>query len=104
MPFGVESMYVVTVDFVVRPGSESEFRRHMVANASASRAREPGCLQFDVTLDPLDSASIFLYEVYVDRAAFDAHVASEHFAAFDEVTRDMVARKTVRVFRRIDPA
>jgi (4S)-4-hydroxy-5-phosphonooxypentane-2,3-dione isomerase len=97
-------MYVVTVDFAVRRGHESEFRRHMVANAGASRGGEPGCLQFDVMIDPSDAASIFLYEVYADRAAFDAHVATEHYRAFERATRDMIARKTVRVFDRIDPA
>lgn len=96
-------MYVVTVEFVAKPEHAPPFREAMIENARASREREPGCRQFDVTLDPADGATIFLYEVYDDRAAFEAHCASAHFRDFDERTRDWVARKTVRIYERIDP-
>jgi len=96
-------MYVVTVEFVVQPEQAGRFRDGIVANARASRDAEPGCRQFDVCGSPGDPATIFLYEVYADRAAFDAHLASPHFRAFDAMVRNWVARKTVRTFERIDP-
>jgi quinol monooxygenase YgiN len=97
-------MYVVTVEFIAKGGCEDRFRRYMVANARSSRELEPGCLQFDVAIDPADPATIFLYEIYTGKEAFDEHVASAHFREFNEATQDLVARKTVRVFTRIDPA
>ena len=97
-------MYIVTVLFVAKPERAADFRREMVANARASRDLEPGCRQFDVTVDPADPATIFLYEAYDDRAAFDAHLASEHFKRFDALVRDWVARKDVRIYERVDPA
>jgi quinol monooxygenase YgiN len=96
-------MYVVTVLFVPRPGRAADLREALLANARASREGERGCRQFDVCVEP-GSGSIFLYELYDDRAAFDAHLASAHFRAFDAQVRDWVASKDVRVFERVDPA
>ena len=55
----------------------------MLANAKVSRETEPGCRQFDVCVEA-DTGRTFLYELYDDRAAFEAHLASAHFKAFDE--------------------
>ncbi|MEV0387024.1 putative quinol monooxygenase [Nonomuraea sp. NPDC050643] len=42
--------------------------------------QEPGNLAYVVHADAGEEAAFTLYEQYVDRAAFDAHTASEHFA------------------------
>ncbi|MEO8345429.1 MAG: putative quinol monooxygenase [Betaproteobacteria bacterium] len=96
-------MYVVTVDFTMQPENATRFRVAMVANARTSREVESGCLQFDVCALPGDPATIFLYEVYKDRAAFDAHLAAPHFRAFDETVRDWITGKVVRTYERVDP-
>jgi quinol monooxygenase YgiN len=97
-------MYVVTVEFDIQPARLEEFLPLMRENASASRAGEPGCRQFDVCADPARPASIFLYELYDDRGAFEAHLASAHFRRFDEAVRDMVLNKRVRTLQRLEPA
>ena len=97
-------MYVVTVEFEIKSGKIEEFRKHMIANAAASREKEPGCLQFDVCADPATPDRIFLYELYTDRAAFDAHLAAEHFKTFDRIVAPWIATKTVRSYARLDPA
>jgi quinol monooxygenase YgiN len=96
-------MYVITVDFRVKPEFRDAFRERMIANARASRELEPGCLQFDVCADPANAECIYLYEVYTDRAAFDAHLNSEHFKAFDREVGAWVAAKTVHAYARLDP-
>lgn len=73
------------------------FRAMMLENAKTSVAIEPGCLRFDV-LEPSvhgKTHRVVLYEIYTDRAAFDLHLASGHFKAFDAASRDMVVSKTV---------
>ncbi len=62
--------------------------------------REPGCLRFDVLTPTEDGGApqVFLYEIYRDRAAFDLHLESEHYKAFDASTRGLVSRKTVQAF------
>ena len=96
-------MYVVTVEFDIKADKLDEFRAQMVANARASREREPGCLQFDVCADPANPGRIFLYEVYADRAAFDAHLATEHFKAFDRTVASWIAAKVIRTYVRFEP-
>lgn len=96
-------MYVVSVDFFVKPAHREAFIPQMVANATASLAEEPGCSQFDVAIAQDDPCHIYLYEVYDDRAAFDAHLATAHFRQFNETTADWVQDKRVATFKRIAP-
>ena len=94
-------MYVVIVDFRIKPERLAEFMPLMLENARASRETERGCRQFDVCVDPADKASVFLYEVYDDRGAFDAHLAAAHFKRFDAAVGPMVASKAVRLLNLV---
>lgn len=91
-------MYVVTVVFEISAGSEEAFRNAVQRQAENSLALEEACRRFDVCFDPTRPDRVFLYEIYDDRAAFDAHLASDHFAAFDSKVADMVASKTVETW------
>jgi quinol monooxygenase YgiN len=96
-----EAAFALTVVFELVEGSFSEFHRLVSENAALSVQREPGCLRFDV-LTPLGTQRpphIFLYEIYRDRAAFELHLASEHYRSFDARTRDMVSSKTVVTYK-----
>ncbi len=97
-------MFVVTVDFVVKPGFVDAFRAEMVANARASRSGEPGCRRFEVAFNEQDRSLVFLYELYDDAAAFAAHQRTPHFKAFDATTGPWVERKTARTFVLADSA
>jgi len=91
-------MYAVTVTFRIHPGQKDSFLPAMIANARTSQKDEPGCQQFDVCHD---GDEVFLYELYDDRAAFDAHLASAHFKAFDAVVTPMIAEKHIRLFEEV---
>jgi (4S)-4-hydroxy-5-phosphonooxypentane-2,3-dione isomerase len=93
--------YVVTVVFRAKPEQRDAFRKAMVENATASRTREPGCRQFDVCESP--DATIFLYEVYDDEAAFKAHLATDHFLRFDAAVKPWLEHKQVTVYRLLSP-
>ena len=87
---------VVLVEFDLHPGKEPEFRRLVLENAAASLRDEPGCSLFDVlTPEGGPRDRIVLYEIYDDSAAFDAHLATPHFAEFNEASARLVAKKTV---------
>ena len=94
-------MFVVVVFFESKAAHVSEFHEAIVANAKASVADEPGCRQFDVSRDPSDPATFFLYEVYDDAAAFEAHKAAEHFIHFDALSAPWTASKKVLTYERI---
>ena len=44
---------------------------------------------------------VFLYEFYEDEAAFQTHLASDHFKSFDSRAARMVERKDVRIFSKV---
>ena len=92
--------FVVTVSFKVNEAARAGFLRLAVKNADVSLEVEEGCHQFDVCAD---EDEIFLYEIYTSRAAFDAHLTSDHFMAFDVAVSDMVLQKTVRTYERVRP-
>jgi quinol monooxygenase YgiN len=95
-------VYVVTVLFEPKPEHAAAFRAAMLANAKVSRETEPGCRQFDVCVEA-DTGRTFLYELYDDRAAFEAHLAAVHFKAFDDAIRHWIARKDVKIYERVSP-
>lgn len=95
-------MLVVTVDFRVKPEFVEAFRSEMLANARASRGREPGCRRFDVAFSDADPALVFLYELYDDAAAFEAHQRTGHFRDFDARTAGWISSKAARTFRLAD--
>ena len=90
-------MYVVTVEFTIGAASARPFLVEMLANARASLT-ERGCIQFDVCADPVDHRRVFLYEVYIDRAAFDAHLSTEHFKMFDRTVAPWIESKVVKTW------
>jgi quinol monooxygenase YgiN len=89
------SGYVILVDFHLRPGERAAFRRLIDENARESCRSEPGCRRFDVLEPDGEPDRVLLYEIYDDRAAFDAHVRSAHFARFDAASAALVAEKSV---------
>ena len=92
--------FVLIVEFELKPEDADRFHGLIAENARASVANEPGCLQFDV-VRPQDTPSrLFLYEVYADQAAFDAHIKMPHVAAFFAQAKPMiVSQKATRLDR-----
>jgi len=95
-------MFVVSVTFDVVAGRLDAFLPLILANAKASLQIEAGCHQFDVCQHPDNPTEIYLYELYTDASAFDAHCASDHFRAFVSATDGMVAGKTVSTYSRLN--
>ena len=90
--------YAITVDFRLKPGARQEFRALIDANARDSCRNEPGCRRFDVLAPTGEDDRILLYEIYDDRAAFEAHIKTSHFAAFDKASAALVVEKKVAEF------
>ena len=94
-------MYVITVTFTIKSTHLTEFMTAMLENARTSLEKEEGCHQFDVSADPENPNVIFLYELYTDKSAFDAHLASAHFNNFNDKTANWLDTKEVRAFERL---
>ncbi|MEK0085144.1 putative quinol monooxygenase [Benzoatithermus flavus] len=92
----MDRRHVILVEFTLAPATRDAFRALVLENAAASMQREPGCRRFDVLVpegDPGDR--VILYEIYDDAAAFEAHLASEHYRRFAEAAGPLVLTKAV---------
>jgi (4S)-4-hydroxy-5-phosphonooxypentane-2,3-dione isomerase len=94
-------MYVVAVEFELHEKRNSEFITLVRENAETSRRAELGCRKFDVCIDPTNPAYVFLYELYDDRAAFEDHLATDHFRSFDRASAPMFRSKKVRFLEHV---
>jgi quinol monooxygenase YgiN len=70
--------YVLCAKWTAREGEEEAVLAALTELAGPSRA-EPGCLMWLPHRDPDNPRVFFIYEQYVDPAAVEAHVNSEHF-------------------------
>ena len=95
---------VVTVRFQIKPGEDERFFGRVSSQANSSLDLEPGCRRFDVSRNVDDPRELLLYEIYDDVEAFEEHLKSEHFRAFDAETRSWVVKKVVEKWesRRMD--
>lgn len=96
-------MLALVVEFRIRPELIDDFALAIAENARLSRETEPGCRQFDVCRDPGDASLFFLYELYDDEAAIQAHLKSAHFLQMDAATATWVQSKVVRKLQRTAP-
>lgn len=94
------SAFVVIAEFSVAGEKLSEFLAAARADATASRRDEPGCLQFDVIVEGSGPHRVVFYEVYASRAAFDAHLAMPHVAAFRSALGLVEKEEPPRFFER----
>jgi quinol monooxygenase YgiN len=70
--------FVLVVRMKVAEGKEERAAEVISELAKASR-EEPGCELYIPCRDPEAPGSYLFFEQYVDKAAFEAHGATEHF-------------------------
>jgi quinol monooxygenase YgiN len=71
--------YAVIAHYRCAP-ADAELVRATLLAVRERTLGEPANLAYVVHVDPEDAASFTLYEQYADRAGFDAHTATAHFA------------------------
>ncbi len=86
----VGEAFVVIAEFDVKPGLMDRFLEAALDDARHSLADEAGCRQFDVVRPEGRPDTVLFYEVYDDRGAFDAHLATPHLARFREAFPPLV--------------
>jgi quinol monooxygenase YgiN len=92
-------MFVLQVNLRIKPENVDAFMKKALENAREAR-KEPGCRQFDVLVDPKDSAKVMLYEVYDDEQAFEAHQQTPHFKKYVAEAVPLLASRERQVWKR----
>ena len=81
-------MYIIVAAIEIKEGFKEQYINGLIENANSAVKDEPGCLRFDVIQDANDDNKIWVYEVYNDEAAFQAHTQSPHFLKFRDAGTD----------------
>jgi autoinducer 2-degrading protein len=71
-----------------RPGLEDTFRARIIELVRAVRS-EPGCVAFTAYEARDTPGRFYLYEIYTDAAAFEAHLKTDHVHAFISAIPDL---------------
>ena len=71
-------MFVIIAQWYAKDGKQDEVKALLTAMIPISRA-EPGCRAYFMHQGADDPRKFFLYEQFDDKAAFDAHCASQPF-------------------------
>jgi (4S)-4-hydroxy-5-phosphonooxypentane-2,3-dione isomerase len=92
--------YINAVDIDVVPGQIDAYLAALKENGAAS-VHEPGCHEFNITVSQKDPNHVFIFEVYDNAAAFEAHRATDHFKKYAATTKDMVAKRDARALTSV---
>ena len=85
-------MYILIVNLEIKPEHRNAFIEAMLDDAKGSVEHEPGCLRFDVLQNQEDPNKICLYEVYRDKAAFEAHLEAPHYLRWRDTVKEWHAK------------
>jgi len=96
--------FVVVAEFEVKADCLRNFLALARDDARHSLADEPGCRQFDIVQIEEAPERVIFYEVYDDRAAFDAHLQTPHLDRFRTGFPVLVVAERPVRFGRREPA
>ena len=95
-----EGLYINAVDLVIVPSEMPKFLEAIRENG-ANAVKEPGCRMFNIAVQQSNPNHVFLFEVYDNAAALDAHRQTPHFKKFAETTKSMVADRSVHALSAV---
>jgi (4S)-4-hydroxy-5-phosphonooxypentane-2,3-dione isomerase len=90
-----DPLYINAVDIDVVPGQIENYLAAIEEVGAAAIKTEPGCSEFDITISQKDPNRLFIFEVYDNAAAFDAHLKSDHYKKYAAAVKDIVAKREV---------
>ena len=91
------SKVVVTVRVTVKPSDREAFRAAAVENANGANNNEPGCQLFSVAQSKDDENVFFIYEIYDNEAALEAHREMPHYKSAIPKIRALDTKSEVTV-------
>jgi (4S)-4-hydroxy-5-phosphonooxypentane-2,3-dione isomerase len=89
-------LHIAAIDLDIVPAEIEKFKAALTENGAAS-VKEPGCREFNIHVLANNPNHIFIYEVYDNEAAAQAHRQTDHFKKYAATTANMVAKREVRV-------
>ena len=96
-------MLALIVSVRIKPDKRQRFLEAIEDDAISSERDEPGCLRFNVLQDEADENHFYLYEIYRDKQAFEAHRQTPHLKRFAEMAAEAVAERSATFTNTVVP-
>jgi quinol monooxygenase YgiN len=90
-----DPLYINAVDIDVVPGQIETYLAAIKEVGAATIRTEPGCSEFDITVSQKDPNRVFIFEVYDNAAAVDAHLKTDHYKKYAATVKDIIAKREV---------
>jgi quinol monooxygenase YgiN len=86
-----KGLCALVVKIQIKAEFREQFLKEMRADAVGSEKKESGCLMFNIVNDASDPNILYLFEVYKDANAVEAHKKMPHFVKWLEKTKNWLA-------------
>ncbi len=83
----------LVVELKIQPGQRDAFLARARVHRDNVLTKEPGCQRFDLLVPQESDDTVFLYEVYADQGALDAHFETPYMKQYLEDTGPMIANR-----------
>jgi autoinducer 2-degrading protein len=94
-------MLAIVASLKVKPDQRTRFLAAVEDGAACSVRDEAGCLRFDVLQDNADANHFFVYEVYQDDAALQAHGHAPHYSRWRAAAAGLLAEPAQRTITSV---
>lgn len=92
-------MFSMIIVYQVKPEHREALLEAVLTDAQTSLRVEPGCIRVDVHQDNQDPNRLYLYEVWEDEEAHEAHRQTPHFARLRQTVRPEWHAAPTQIFR-----
>jgi quinol monooxygenase YgiN len=92
--------FVNVVDLEISPASMPRFLAALKDDGAAA-IKEPGTQEFVSSVGQKDKSHVFIFEVFTNSAAWDAHQKTASYAKFIALTMMMIKTYTIRPFASV---
>jgi quinol monooxygenase YgiN len=82
--------YYIVATIYPKPGKEKALKDAILKNIPNVR-KEKGSIRYDLHELKSDGTKFLFYEIWADKAAFEAHKVAPHMSAYRENTKDLIA-------------
>ena len=90
-------MFSIFVTLDIQEDRVDEFVQACHGDAQGATRDEPGCFRFDLLRDAEVPTRFYLYEVYRDEAAFQAHLETPHFLEWRSIVKSLFQKEPEKV-------
>ena len=84
---------VLVVELEIAQGQTERFLARARAHRENVLKNEPGCQRFDILVAQEGGDTVFLYEVYADEEAVEAHMTTSYMQEYLSDTGPMIANR-----------